>query len=221
LSIQQLPPKPTGNNWINWAQRLSAYLAQTRSILRHKIAGESAKDNGILLWDESKKSPVVSIDDEYYQLTVADGYGVFRCTVDQTAAAINTGYAIPWNVTAFNLGIAVGTPNTRVVFDKSGIYQINFSVQVTSSNASAKDLWFWPKLNGSDAGATAFKTGITGSGTTMIESRSSLFAASAGDYLEAFWATGDTNVTLEAAPATAFAPDSPCAIASIIRVRQL
>jgi len=220
MSILDQPPKLINANWQQWSQRVSTWLAQTRSSLRHKLTGESAAEDGVLLWDRANKQPVISIDGAFEPLTIADGYGVFRCTSDETAAAANTGYAIPWDVTAFNLDISVGTPTSRVVLAKGGVYQINFSVQITSGNSSAKNLWFWPKLNGSDAGATTFKTSISGNGITMIESRSSLFAASAGDYLEAFWATDDTNVTLEAAPATAFAPSTPCAIASIIRIRQ-
>jgi hypothetical protein len=65
-----------GDNWTNWAQRLSAYLTQTRSILRHKVAGESAKDNGIILWDGATNLPVVSIDGVYAGLVTANGFTV-------------------------------------------------------------------------------------------------------------------------------------------------
>ena len=57
-----LPPPPLGPQWNAWGERLNKWLTTTRDKLRHLVGGESATDNGILMWDESDKNPVVSID---------------------------------------------------------------------------------------------------------------------------------------------------------------
>tara|TARA_R110002072_G_scaffold33530_3_gene101476 strand:+ start:492 stop:863 length:372 start_codon:yes stop_codon:yes gene_type:complete len=60
LSLQQMPPKPIGENWLNWSQRLATYLIQVRSQLRQKASEESAAEDGVILWDRSVGYPVVS-----------------------------------------------------------------------------------------------------------------------------------------------------------------
>ena len=60
MSLQQMPPKPIGENWLNWSQRLATYLIQVRSQLRQKASLESAAEDGVILWDRSVGYPVVS-----------------------------------------------------------------------------------------------------------------------------------------------------------------
>ena len=55
-----MPPKPIGENWLNWSQRLATYLIQVRSQLRQKASEESAAEDGVILWDRSVGYPVVS-----------------------------------------------------------------------------------------------------------------------------------------------------------------
>ena len=81
MSIQ-IPPKPTGNSWNNYAQRLSDYLLQVRSQLRHKAASDSATENGIFLWDTAGY-PVVSKNNAFV--------GVELKSPGYTVAALPTG----------------------------------------------------------------------------------------------------------------------------------
>ena len=76
MSIQHTPPKPLGNSWANYAQRLSAYLVQVRSQLRHKGLGESAAEDGVLLWNSVAGYPVVSISGSYVPLVTTNGFTV-------------------------------------------------------------------------------------------------------------------------------------------------
>jgi hypothetical protein len=81
LSIQDQPPRLINLNWIQWAQRTYIWLASTRSSLRHIGTGESAADDGVLLWDNTGY-PVVSINGVYVPIQIARGY---------TVAALPTG----------------------------------------------------------------------------------------------------------------------------------
>ena len=70
MSLQDRPPALVGGNWQQWAQRTSAWLAATRSALRHKGTTESAAENGVLLWDRGGY-PVVSKDGAWVELSTA------------------------------------------------------------------------------------------------------------------------------------------------------
>ena len=155
----------------------------------------------------------VSIEQQLY-------YGAFYDTTNQTIATINTAYPILFGSTSSQNGISIGTPASRIVVAKSGMYSFSFSSQLTSGSASAKDVWFWARKNGVDVPSSSMKTTITGAGVTLATSRSMFFSLNAGDYIECYWASSDTNVTLEAVPSTAFAPATPSVILSVEQIMQ-
>ena len=71
MSILDQPPRILNGNWPQWAQRTSIWLAKTRSVLRHRVSGESAAEDGVLLWDSSGY-PVVSKGGVFIGLAVGD-----------------------------------------------------------------------------------------------------------------------------------------------------
>ena len=76
MSILDQPPKLINLNWLQWAQRTSAWLALTRSALRHKGASESAAEDGVLLWNQTGEYPVISVNGAYVPVQIARGYTV-------------------------------------------------------------------------------------------------------------------------------------------------
>ena len=213
-------PPPLGSEWKRWGEDLVRFLNRTYSKLQFKITGNTPAENGILLWDDENGYPVVSLNNEWRQVALADGKGLFYDTTDQTAAAVNTAYAITFNSTGFSDGISIGSPTSRITFDEAGLYYISFTVQVTSNNASLKTLYFWPRVNGTDIAGSTMKLSVDSNGGSTVESRSALFNMSAGDYLEAYWATSDTNATLDASAATAFCPATPSVTLAAFRVQK-
>lgn len=221
MSILDVPPKLLNDNWPQWAQRTSLWLAKTRSALRHKVTGESAAEDGVLLWDQIESQPVVSLNGEYVPIVLRGGYGAFTRTTDATITTINTATAVSLDSNGFSEGVELGTPTSRVVFDDAGIYMLAFSAQLTSSNASLKTVWFWPRVNGVDAQGSTIKVSIKENDTTTVLSRTQIFNVLAGDYLEIMWASSDLAIKLEAVPATAFAPSTPSIVLTAARIRQL
>lgn len=213
-------PKPFGENWTVWGNRLAQYLDTIRSSLVWRRGGNKAPEDGILLWDNDSKEPVVSVDGEFIPLVLKDGHGIAYSNSDISAAAANTAYTVVFDGLQLNTGVTLGTPASRIVFEKGGTFLLAFSVQITSSNASLKDLWFWPRINGTDVAGSTIKVSVVDNGATIVMSRSALFEMTAGDYLEVAWATSDTAVTLESAPATAFAPATPSVLLSVTRIHQ-
>ena len=214
MSIQRIPPKPTGNNWVNWAQRLSAYLQQTRSALRRIVQGESANENGIILWDNTNGYPVVSKDNEWRQIVLADGHANLSITSDVTAAAINTAYALTYTGTTKGINLS----GSQIQFVEGGEYLINFSVQISSTSSSTVHFMFWPRLNGTNIDNSTMISKLHENNATLVISRSQLFTVNAGDYLETMWSTDSTSGFLNAVAATSYAPAAPASTISITRV---
>lgn len=221
MSIQQIPPKPLGGNWVVWAQRLSSYLTQTRSLLRRKISDDSASEDGLLLWDADRTDPVVSVNGEFVHLVLEGGYASFTSTADQNVSTADTATNVTFNSTALTDDITIDSNGEQITFGHAGIYSVSFSVQVTSDSSSAKELWFWPRVNGTDVTGSTIKVSIKDSHTTVVMSRTAVLSLSKNDYLEVMWAADDTNVTLEAVAATSFAPATPSVVFNATRIRQL
>lgn len=172
-------------------------------------------------WDPGKGKGYYHYDSDtsgWVKHSLDEARGMFYDTTDQTPASANTAQAITWNSTGLTEDISIGTPTSRIVFDKAGCYEIAFSAQVTSGSSSSKDLWFWPKVNGVDVPNTTMKMTISDNSATQVFSRAAIFVVSANDYLEAYWAADSTSVTLEAAPATAFAPATPSVILTVNKI---
>ena len=220
----QLPPPPLGKDWKPWGERLNTFLTTTRDKLRSLTSGESASDDGILMWDRGDKNPVVSIDGVWTPLGLGGGtnsgsHGFFYSTVSQIASAVDTAYGITWNNTNANNNISInGSDSTRIDFAKGGTYYLNFHATIASSNASTKTVYFFPKVNGTTKDHSTIITTLHENGQKKIASRNGLFTMSAGDYLQAMWAVDDIAAWLENTTATAFAPSTPSVTLSIVEV---
>jgi len=114
LSILDSPPKLINANWQQWAQRTATWLSRTRSALRHKGSGESAAEDGVLLWNQVGKYPVISIDGAFIGIALNSGFtvsGLPAGTVGQRAYV--TDAASPTFGSAVSGGGAVVVPVFR------------------------------------------------------------------------------------------------------------
>jgi hypothetical protein len=143
-------------------------------------------------------------------------YGTFYDTTDQTAAAINTAYAITLNNTDLSSGVYRGTPTSRIYVDRPGAYNFQFSVQLITTNSSDKDVYIWARINGVDVANSATKLTIGGAnGHAFVAAWNFVLRMNTGDYFELMWATSDTNVKIDASAATAFCPAIPSVILTV------
>lgn len=147
-------------------------------------------------------------------------YGQFDKTTDQTPAAANTAYAITWSSALTASGISIGTPASRIVVANAGLYNFSASFQLTSGSASVKNVWIWYRKNGVDIANSSLVTSMDSGTAIRAPSRTFLISLVAGDYVELMFAADDVNVTLDAIPATAFAPAAPAALLSVNQEQQ-
>lgn len=147
------------------------------------------------------------------------GYGTFTNTADHTLAAINTATPIDLDTTEISNGVSIGSPTSRLVVAEAGFYQVSMSIQLTSGSASAKNVYFWLDKNGTAVPDTTRV--VTLSANSQFFPFSALYDVSlaANDYVRIMWAASDTNVTLDAIAASAFAPAAPSVIVSITQVQ--
>lgn len=147
-------------------------------------------------------------------------YGEFTKTTDQTPAAINTAYALTFDNTEIANGVAIGTPASRIVAPESGLYQFNVTIQITSGNTSAKNVWVWFRKNGTDVANSARIVTININNGYVPVSLAEFFSLAASDYIEIMFAADDTNVTIDNVASTAFAPAAPAVVLAVSQVQQ-
>ena len=138
-------------------------------------------------------------------------YGTFSRNTNYSPAVINTPYAIEFGGAVLSNGVTIGTPASRIVTAGSGFYSVSASLQYSSSNAAAKNIYSWVRRNGVDVVDSSRVIGITGNGVYTSVFVAESVSMNAGDYIEVMFAVTDISVTLAAVPATAFAPNSPAA----------
>ena len=146
---------------------------------------------------------------------ISPRYGSFYDTTDQTAAAINTAYAMTFNATDISYGVTRGTPTSRIFVDRPNIYNIQFSAQFLNTGGGAHRVWVWLRKNGTDVTNSATAIRIQGNNSEDVAAWNFLLQMNAGDYFELMWEVDNTGISLFADPATAVHPAIPSIILSV------
>lgn len=142
--------------------------------------------------------------------------GLFFNTADQTYAATNTAYPVVFNTTYLNNAVALQALSTsRVAVTVGGIYNFQYSGQLSSTNSSAKTVWLWIRRNGTNIGYSTHVYSISGSGTQQEINWNFNIDLAAGEYLEIVTATDDTTVQLDASTASSPHPGIPSSVLSV------
>ena len=146
-------------------------------------------------------------------------YGSFYDTTIQTAAAINTPYAMKLSNTDLSNGISISN-NSRINIAHTGVYNIQFSAQFDRTNSGTDVIDIWLRKNGINVTGSAGKIVLSGSATAsqMIASWNYVLSAIDNDYFEIMWSSPDTHVRLlsEVAQTSPFAhPNIPSVILTV------
>jgi hypothetical protein len=147
--------------------------------------------------------------------------GLFYSTVDQTAAAINTGYPVEFENTYIGNGISIGgTDNTRITASDDGVYNFQVTLQLEHNNSSAATLWTWINKNGTDQPYGGQKNTIKGNDEVAVHWNFSI-DLTAGQYIEMYWATDDVQLNLHTEAATAPHPGLPSTVVAVSFISNL
>lgn len=145
-------------------------------------------------------------------------YAMVYDTTNKTAAAINTAYAVTFNTTAYARGIRIGSPTSRILCNRPGIYNFMFSAQIDKTSGGTGNIWLWGRKNGADIANSASRVQIQGNNAELVATVNFYVEMSNGDYFELMFAVDDTSVIILAEAATAFAPAIPSVILTVNQV---
>lgn len=138
-------------------------------------------------------------------------YGNFYNTATQTLGAINTATRVVMNTAANNNLITLDTTTNigRITFTNAGVYKVVWNAYLLHGSGGSVKSCIWIRLNGTDvAGSGKTENNDSQLNETNLTS-SSLINATAGQYIEFFWASDSVNVPLTAVAASSPFPATP------------
>lgn len=151
-------------------------------------------------------------------------YGAFQSTVDQTAAVANTAYAMTLNTIDYANGVSVAS-NSRITVADAGIWNLQWSGQFENTDSQDHDVRVWLKINGTVVtGSTGFFAVPSKHGSVNGHSLvgwNYFLSLDATDYVELWWETDNTLVTLQTYAAAGNYPSTASLIATMSFVSNL
>lgn len=142
--------------------------------------------------------------------------GNFYDTTTQTAAAINTAYALTFNSTDISDGVYIGSPTSRIYVDTEATYNFQFSTQLDNTSGGSHLIFVWYRLNGVDVANSASQVRLKGTDGELVAAWNFVTKLKAGDYFELMWSVSDVSVQVVAQTATAPVPAIPSIILSVV-----
>ena len=154
-------------------------------------------------------------------------YGAFHDSTDQVAASTTAATAITFDTTDFSNGVTLSN-SSRFNVSQSGIYNVQFSIQLKNTTNDSHDVDIWFRKNGTniDNSNSRYHPPArkgTGDPSHMIAALNFFTSLAANDYVEIVFKVGDVGVTLEhfAASSTPTRPAVPSAIVTLSFVSNL
>lgn len=141
--------------------------------------------------------------------------GAFHSRATQTAAVVNTAYALTLSNTDISNNVYLGMPPSRVYTVYSGTYNVQFSLQATTTSSSSEYLYIWLRVNGTDVPWSSSRVEFKGSGNDKILAWNFLVSLQANDYFELMWSVTSTDISIPAIAAVAPSPDIPSVILTV------
>jgi hypothetical protein len=157
----------------------------------------------------------LSVSPSYTPQLPRHRYGLFYDTTSQTAAAINTAYAMTFNTVDLSVGVTRGTPTSRIYVDTLNVYNVQFSAQVDKTAGGVGLVWIWLRKNGVNVPDSAGQIRIQGNNAEVLAAWNYIIQLNAGDYIELMWEVDDTSVILLAEAASAVHPSIPSIILTV------
>jgi len=151
-------------------------------------------------------------------------YGAFQSTVDQTAALANTAYAMTLNTTDYANGVSVAS-SSRITVADSGIWNLQWSGQFENPDSQDHDVRVWLKINGTVVvGSTGFFAVPSKHGSVnghALVGWNYFVSLNASDYIELWWETDSTQVSIQTYAASGSYPSTASLIATMTFVSNL
>ena len=153
----------------------------------------------------------------------AAGYwGSFWSTQDQIAVTAGNAYSITYNNTdPDSSGVSI-VNNSKITFANAGAYSIIFSVQFVNTDNQIHDINVWLAKNGTAVADTDSKWSVVqrhgGTDGHALGTVNYVLKLNANDYLELYFKTTDTDLSIQTLPAEGGSPAIPSIILTATQV---
>lgn len=148
-------------------------------------------------------------------------HGSFQATVSQSQTTINTPKLVSLNVTDFAKGMHLNVGD-GIHIEQPGIYNVQFSAQLTNNDSQAHDVDIWIRKNGVDypysASVVTVPSTHGGQPGYYIIAANFYIELLAGEYIEFWWASSSLQTQIQTLPAitSPFAsPGAPGFVATV------
>lgn len=198
-------PPPVGPNLQNWARATRAYLQRWMPRLQWKTQDSNPSENGIMLWDEENKNPIVSVDNNWRPLTIFDAPGIsnYYMNGNATATTIATaGVAVKVAGTTTSGSLTQKFSNSvanRAEYTGGNTRTFQINVQAAVTSGSSKVIGLYVAENGTAQPQFVGRATTSAGGRAESMSSSGVFELATNDYLEV-WVANETDtasVTVE------------------------
>jgi hypothetical protein len=157
----------------------------------------------------------------WVQTSWAHWYGGFYDTTDQAAAAVNTAQLVTLNTTGMTRGTAL-VDNSKARVSYAGDYNVQFSAQLLNTDSAEHDVFFWFAKNGTAIADSAGRVTVQKKHGSidghLIVAWNIYTALVANDYVQLYWQSTGTAVSLETIASSGSVPRSPSVILTINRI---
>jgi hypothetical protein len=120
-----------------------------------------------------------------------------------------------YSTVATSSGISL-VSSSRITFENTGIYNIQFSAQLFTQTGATVDIWL--KRNGVNIANSAGKIGPTGNNTYHLPAWNFVDTFTSGSYVEIAYQSNQTNTEFQYVAATGNIPAIPSIIATVTQV---
>lgn len=148
-------------------------------------------------------------------------YGAFQDSTTQSVGSTTTAYPITFNTTDYSNGITLSS-SSHLNVANSGLYNIQFSFQLSNLANSTEDIEIWFRKNGTDISGSNSIFGLAPRKNStdpyhVIASMNFFINLVANDYVEIMWRATNTLCTIKAASAgtSPTRPSTPSAIVTM------
>lgn len=148
-------------------------------------------------------------------------YGSFYHTASMDVLAPNTAYSMSLSTTDFASGVSIGgVDKTQITFANPGVYDIQFSAQITKTSGTKSNMFIWLNQNGIDTPNS--NTDITLDGGTNDRAVASwnffVKTTTSNEYAQLMYGGTIANVRILYEAATGIYPAIPSLIVTVNRV---
>lgn len=157
---------------------------------------------------------------------LSNPFGAWSSDSDQTAVSTTAAYAITFDVTDVADSVTL-VDDSKMTVRYSGVYNLQFSIQFANTDSQIHDTDVWAAINGTNVPNSNSRFSVPNShggvDGHLIAALNLFLPLYSGDYVELYWHTDNTSVSIEQinAASSPTRPATPSVIATMSFVSAL